>query len=133
MGQKLLDPPTVEGWHTGKEWIDGGLLTSRVNFAVREVSDASKPGIQDLIGRLKASNGSSLSAEAFVDQCLDYVGPLPVGDTTKQYLTEFAEASGELNFGDDDAAAGESNQSREYAPINCGFKRVSTWLTFRRD
>ena len=24
MGQKLLDPPTVEGWHTGKEWIDGG-------------------------------------------------------------------------------------------------------------
>ena len=28
MGQKLLDPPTVEGWHTGKEWIDGGLLTA---------------------------------------------------------------------------------------------------------
>ena len=24
MGQSLLNPPTVEGWHTGKEWIDDG-------------------------------------------------------------------------------------------------------------
>ena len=109
MGQKLLDPPTVEGWHTGKEWIDGGLLTSRVNFAVREVSDASKPGIQDLITRLK-NNGSSLSPEEFVDKCLEYAGPLPVGDTTRQYLTQFAEADGELNLGDDDAA--EESQAR---------------------
>ena len=60
MGQKLLDPPTVEGWHTGKEWIDGGLLTARVNFAVREVSDASKPGIQDLMSRLKTNGNSGL-------------------------------------------------------------------------
>ena len=44
MGQKLLDPPTVEGWHTGREWVDGGTLTERVNFAVREVSDASPTG-----------------------------------------------------------------------------------------
>ena len=29
MGQTLMDPPTVEGWHTGKEWIDGGTLTER--------------------------------------------------------------------------------------------------------
>ena len=26
MGQDLLNPPTVEGWHTGKEWIDSGTL-----------------------------------------------------------------------------------------------------------
>ena len=25
IGQELLNPPTVEGWHTGKEWIDSGL------------------------------------------------------------------------------------------------------------
>ena len=109
MGQKLLDPPTVEGWHTGKEWIDGGLLTSRVNFAVREVSDASKPGIQDIITRLK-SNGNSLSPEEFVDKCLELAGPVEVGDTTHEYLTQFAEADGELNFEDDDAAA--ENQAR---------------------
>ena len=109
MGQKLLDPPTVEGWHTGKEWIDGGLLTARVNFAVREVSDASKPGIQDLITRLK-NNGGSLSPEAFVDECLELTGPLTVGDTTREFLTQFAEANGELNLADDDAA--EENQAR---------------------
>lgn len=109
MGQKLLDPPTVEGWHTGKEWIDGGLLTSRVNFAVREVSDASKPGIQDLITLLKSS-GESLSSEAFVNKCLELAGPVEVGNTTHEYLTQFAEANGALNFEDDDAA--EENENR---------------------
>ena len=104
MGQKLLDPPTVEGWHTGKEWIDGGLLTARVNFAVREVSDASKPGIQNLILRLK-SNGNSLSPETFVDKCLEFTGPLMVGDTTREYLTQFAEANGKVNLEDDDTQA----------------------------
>ena len=34
MGQSLLNPPTVEGWHTGKEWIDGGTLNERVNAFV---------------------------------------------------------------------------------------------------
>ena len=33
MGQDLLNPPSVEGWHTGKEWIDTGILVERVNFA----------------------------------------------------------------------------------------------------
>ena len=26
MGQDLFNPPTVEGWHTGKEWIDSGTF-----------------------------------------------------------------------------------------------------------
>ena len=26
MGQDLFNPPTVEGWHTGREWIDSGSL-----------------------------------------------------------------------------------------------------------
>lgn len=104
MGQKLLDPPTVEGWHTGKEWIDGGLLTARVNFAVREISDPTKPGIQEIIERLK-SNDSPLTPAAFVDTCLDLAGPLTVSDTTRAYLTEFAEATGDLHRHGDTAAA----------------------------
>ena len=39
-----MDPPSVEGWHTGKEWIDGGTLTERINFAVNQVKVTSKPG-----------------------------------------------------------------------------------------
>ena len=33
MGMDLLNPPTVEGWHTGHEWIDSGTLVERINFA----------------------------------------------------------------------------------------------------
>ena len=62
--------------------------------------------------------------------CLELAGPLTIGDTTRQYLTEFAEANGELNFEDDDAAEDNQAKARQYAPINCGFKRVSIWLTF---
>ena len=47
MGQALMDPPSVEGWHTGKEWIDGGTLTERINFAVDQVkvTVARHPGV----------------------------------------------------------------------------------------
>ena len=101
MGQQLMNPPTVEGWHTGKEWIDGGTLTERVNFAVDEVSDASKPGIAEIIECLKAE-GESLAPELFVEKCLDLVGPMTVSNTTQASLTGFAEAGGDLNLADDD-------------------------------
>ena len=44
MGQDLLNPPSVEGWHTGKEWIDTGCLVERINFAAQQVKDLTKPG-----------------------------------------------------------------------------------------
>ena len=109
MGQELLNPPTVEGWHTGKEWIDGGTLTERINFSVGELSDPSKPGIEQIISRLK-SNGSALSPDEFVDRCLELVGPLDVGETTRDSLTRFAESQGNLDIGTDDAA--EENNAR---------------------
>ena len=31
MGQALLDPPSVEGWHTGKEWINTANLARRAD------------------------------------------------------------------------------------------------------
>lgn len=110
MGQQLLNPPTVEGWHTGREWIDGGMLTERVNFAVSEVGDASKPGIAQIINRLKALGGP-LSPEAFVEKCLDLAGPMTVGETTRECLTRFATSGGELNIdidANDDPRSGES-------------------------
>ena len=109
MGQQLLNPPTVEGWHTGKEWIDGGLLTTRVNFAVKEVSDASKPGIKDIISQLKTL-GDEPAPEAFVDKCLELAGPMQVNDTTHGYLTQFAAANGPLTFEDGDTS--EETESR---------------------
>ena len=43
MGQGLLQPPTVEGWHEGAEWIDSGSLVERVNFAGKELARRAQP------------------------------------------------------------------------------------------
>ena len=97
MGQKLLDPPSVEGWHTGKEWIDGGNLLQRVNFAVDEIGDGSSPGIARLVERM-VRDGSLATPEAFVDGALDAMGPIGVDEATREGLLRFAEDS----TGDDD-------------------------------
>ena len=39
MGQDLLNPPSVEGWHTGKEWINSGSLMARINFVAEQVGN----------------------------------------------------------------------------------------------
>jgi hypothetical protein len=109
MGQGLLNPPTVEGWHTGKEWIDGGTLTERVNFAVNQLADVSKPGMQAMVQRVRAK-GSTLTPEAFVDGCLELMGPLTVTERTRQALQRYATSGGELRFGT--AAEDEASTAR---------------------
>ena len=100
MGQQLMDPPTVEGWHTGHEWIDGGTLNERVNFAVNEVGDLSKPGITELVERVGA-DGEAVSPGRFVEAALELAGPVEVGEDTLGGLLRYAEAAGELRFGSD--------------------------------
>ena len=92
MGQKLLDPPTVEGWHTGKEWIDGGNLTERVNFAVGEVGKDNSPGIKRVVNRIIESDALG-TAESFVNSTLDAIGPIDVEKSTRQALLKFASES----------------------------------------
>ncbi len=99
MGQSLLNPPTVEGWHTGHEWIDGGALNARVNFAVDQFKDVSKPGIQDMITRL----GGSLEPDEMVDRCLDLVGPIEVGERTRSALLKYANTVGHISLDTDEA------------------------------
>ena len=102
MGQQLFDPPTVEGWHTGHEWIDGGTLNERVNFAVNEVGDLSKPGIGDLIERMGAESDACRPTE-LVERSLELAGPVEVSEDTRAGLLRYAEAVGELRFDTDDA------------------------------
>ena len=98
MGQQLLNPPTVEGWHTGKEWIDGGTLNERINFAVEHIGDEEVPGVRKIVDRL-SDTGGPLSPEEFTNQCLDLVGPLDVGDQTRETLLEYAASGGTLDLG----------------------------------
>ena len=49
MGQMLNNPPSVEGWHQGMEWVDTGTLVERINFASEQFGDANKPGVRAMI------------------------------------------------------------------------------------
>jgi uncharacterized protein (DUF1800 family) len=103
MGQDLMNPPSVEGWHVGKEWIDTGILVERVNFAAEQVGDIDKPGVRKIVERLRADG--ELSHEQFVDRCLDLIGPLEVSERTRDSLIDFASTGGPLRLADGDRAA----------------------------
>ena len=100
MGMDLMNPPTVEGWHTGREWIDSGTLVERINFASDYLGNTEMPGIKDIVNRLAAMGGTLTPAD-FVDGCLDLVGPLELTDDTRNELTSHAQKSGELSHGSD--------------------------------
>ena len=95
MGMDLMNPPTVEGWHTGREWIDSGTLVERINYASELLGNTELPGVKGLINRLM-SRGDSLSPETFVDGCLDLIGPITVDDGTRSGLVAHAQKSGDL-------------------------------------
>ena len=95
MGLDMLQPPTVEGWHMGSEWINSGSLIDRINFASGMLGDTELPGVRSMIDRLMA-HGESLSAEQLVDGCLDLVGPMTVADETRQELVNHVATLGEL-------------------------------------
>jgi hypothetical protein len=95
MGQELLNPPSVEGWHTGKEWIDGGTLVQRINFTADRVGDVHYPGIQAIIKRLAAA-GPTISPEDLVDGCLRLLGHYELAPETHHMLVEYARKSGAL-------------------------------------
>jgi uncharacterized protein (DUF1800 family) len=95
MGQELLNPPSVEGWHTGREWIDGGTLVHRINFTADHVGNTSYPGIQKIVERL-ASAGRTISADDLVDGCLRLLGHYELPDETRGMLVAQAQKGGEL-------------------------------------
>jgi uncharacterized protein (DUF1800 family) len=105
MGQEVLNPPTVEGWHTGQEWIDSGMLMERVNFAAARVGDLEKPGVRRIVEHLRARG--ELSPEEFVDACLELLGPLRVLPTTRAALLDFAAGGGALRLTEGDRAQEE--------------------------
>ena len=101
MGQNIYDPPSVEGWHTGKEWINSGAMMNRVNFVADRVSDVDLPGVQTIVKRIADANGTSMTPEELVDHCLDQMGPLEVSDETRTELLEQVESAGPASWAND--------------------------------
>jgi len=102
MGQDILDPPSVEGWHTGKEWVNSGSLVNRVNFVADRVGNVALPGVRSIISGV-ASAGTAITAEALVDRCLDQMGPLEVSEETHKELMAHAESEGSIPQDSEDA------------------------------
>ena len=98
MGQELLNPPSVEGWHTGREWIDGGTLVHRINFTADFVADSKFPGVQEIIDKL-AAEGPAMTPEDLVDGCLRLLGHYELADGTHHMMVAHAEKGGELRPG----------------------------------
>jgi uncharacterized protein (DUF1800 family) len=112
MGMDLMNPPTVEGWHTGHEWIDSGTLVERINFAADFLGKTELPGVKDMIKRL-AAQGQSLSPEQFVDACADLVGCLNMSDATRSELVAHAQKGGELRHSNGQEPAEFSRRAGE--------------------
>ena len=98
MGQAVYRPPSVEGWHEGKEWIESGALMERVNFVAKLFRDPSKQGVRDIVDRIASSNGGVYSPEETVDLCLDLIGPVRASEETRAHLVEFASMGGDVNL-----------------------------------
>ncbi len=98
MGQSLLDPPSVEGWHTGPEWINSGSLLARVNFVADRVSDPNLPGIKNIINSMKAAGVST--ADELLDAALESMGYLELSPETREQLIGYAKTTGNLDWND---------------------------------
>ena len=105
-GQELNNPPSVEGWHTGSEWIDTGALVRRVNFVAEMLGDASKPGVQSIINNLGSRD--SLTAEELVDGCLELLGAIRIEDGTREQVLSHVRSGGEVKRG------GSEEEVREF-------------------
>jgi uncharacterized protein (DUF1800 family) len=93
MGQHLLNPPGVEGWHEGEEWVDSGSLIERINFAASEVGRVDSAGIQRMI-QLVENAGDDVRPESFVEACLDAMGSIDLGSGSKAVLVDHAAQNG---------------------------------------
>jgi uncharacterized protein (DUF1800 family) len=102
MGQSLLDPPSVEGWQTGPEWINSGSLLARVNFVADRVADTSLPGIKDIINHFKEER--VLTPDQLIDASLEAMGFLELSKETHDQLLEHAWSDGSLDWSDEAAA-----------------------------
>ena len=101
MGQELLNPPSVEGWHSGVEWINSGTLMKRANFVADMVGQADRPGVKAIIERVRAGESSPKST---VDTCLELLGPMVVADETRAELIGHTEAGGDFAWDDSNEA-----------------------------
>ena len=88
MGQGLNDPPSVEGWHEGIEWIDTGSLMERINFASEVLGNIDNLGIRDLVNKIENLTSNLSTDEEFVDICAKHMGVIEISSNTRNVVIE---------------------------------------------
>ncbi len=101
MGQTLINPPSVEGWHQGIEWIDTGTAVERINYAAEHLGNAANPGVRSMTDSVLSGRNRALSPEDLVQGCLDQLGAISVSDNTRSALVEFAARRGPITWRED--------------------------------
>ena len=96
MGQDILNPPTVEGWHTGKEWINSGAFINRVNFVADRLKNTKLPGVKTIIENVKQNSDINV-AGSIVDSCLEELGDLKIETDTYNELIDDIDSVGGSN------------------------------------
>ncbi len=86
MGQFLMNPPSVEGWHEGEEWIDSGSLIERINYASTEISNTSSYGVKRIIEIIKETNITE--PDDLINRTLETLGYIQITDKTKGMIKE---------------------------------------------
>lgn len=95
MGQDLMNPPSVEGWHSGTEWINSGTLMKRTNFMAGLIGEKKYSGVTDILDVLKNKKRTPVEV---VELCLDIMGPLKVSNKTKTELVDHVAIEGEIQW-----------------------------------
>ena len=86
MGQFLMNPPSVEGWHEGEEWIDSGSLIERINYASTEISNTSSYGVKRIIEIIIEKNIAE--PDDLINRTLETLGYIDITDKTKGMIKE---------------------------------------------
>ena len=89
MGQFLLNPPSVEGWHEGEEWIDSGSLIERINYASNEISNINSQGVKNILNLV--IDKDMTNPEEILNNCLEAMGYIKITENTKNLITEHLE------------------------------------------
>ena len=88
MNQDLLNPPSVEGWHTGREWIDSGSMVERINFVADYLGDPSHAGVRAIVDGVLALEPD---AAGIVDGCLQLLGGIVLREENREALVAQAD------------------------------------------
>ena len=90
MGQMLTNPPSVEGWRQGVDWIETGTLIERVNFVSEQFGDLTKPGVRAIVDGIMAESADPTPND-LIDLCIERLGFISISEETRDVLLRVAQ------------------------------------------